>query len=217
MTVSAPSPRQRLSPAERRKRLLEIGLELFGESSFDQLSTDEIAEKAGVSRALLFHYFGSKRGYYVAVIQEAASRLLDRSQAVHGSEVEGDPQRDQLDVFLAFVEENAGLYTLLMQSGVGVDRQIQGIVDETRGELARRVAPGSAALSDLGPEAEDGALAGRLGLVAWIGAVEAVAVEWADQRRRGSGTLDRRGLAELLIQMLPPALRSIPEPQEEKP
>ncbi|MEM8997357.1 MAG: helix-turn-helix domain-containing protein, partial [Acidobacteriota bacterium] len=75
------APRERLSPEARRARLLETGLELFGEASYDALSTDDIAERGGVSRGLLFHYFGSKRGYYVAVIQEAADRLLERSKA----------------------------------------------------------------------------------------------------------------------------------------
>ncbi|MDA8019470.1 MAG: TetR/AcrR family transcriptional regulator [Thermoanaerobaculia bacterium] len=198
-------PRQRRNPAERRAHLLEIGVELFGECSFDQLSTDQIAERAGISRGLLFHYFGSKRGYYVAVIQEAAARLLERSAAVHDSPAAGDPQRAQLEIFLGFVEENAGLYTLLMRGGVGVDRQIQAIVDESRDILARRAAPWSKAGNDsrghgVGPE--------RLALVAWTGAVEAAALEWADQRHRRIDTLDRRLLAELLIGMLPSALRS---------
>ena len=226
MAVSAPaSPRQRLSPTERRERLLELGLELFGESSFDQLSTDEIAAKAGISRGLLFHYFGSKRGYYVAVIRAAADRLLDRSQAAHGSVVGGDSHRSQLDVFLAFVEENAGLYTLLMQSGVGVDHQVQEIVDETRGVIAMRVAPQLAESAEpdglepgsVEPGSVEPGSADRLGLVAWIGAVEAAASDWADQRRRGVATLDRRELAELLIRMLPPTLETMPDLDKEKP
>ncbi|MEM8933103.1 MAG: TetR/AcrR family transcriptional regulator [Acidobacteriota bacterium] len=207
--IAPASARRRLSPTERREHLLDLGLDLFGESSFDQLSTDEIADQAGISRGLLFHYFGSKRGYYVAVIREAADRLLDASQAVRDPPLDGDPQRVQLDVFLTFVEDNAGLYTLLMQSGVGVDRQVQVIVDETRAVIASRVAP---ALAD-DAEPSRGS-AERFALVAWIGAVEAAAFEWADQRRRGATSLDQSRLTELLMGMLPPLLRPHPADEE---
>ncbi len=205
MTPSpASSTRQRLSPSERRERLLDIGIELFGESSYDRLSTDQIADRADISRGLLFHYFGSKRGYYVAVIRQAASLLLERSKNAEQQPTVGVEEiatavrveRAQLDVFLGFVEDNAGLFTLLMQSGVGVDRQIKDIVDKTRRVLARRVAPGLPA-SDLN----------RFALTSWIGAVETAAVEWAELRRRDEQTLDRSQLAELLIEMLPSVMR----------
>ena len=159
MTATAAVPaKRRLSPAERRDLLLELGLELFGEGSYDVLSTEEIAERAGISRGLLFHYFGSKRGYYVAVIREAANRLLERSQAV-GDEDTATTET-LLEGFLGFVEENAGLFTLLMQSGVGVDGQVKQIVDETRRELARRVAPSLASPSSAPIE--------QLALTAWM-------------------------------------------------
>lgn len=210
MTTTPTAPtRQRLSPEQRRQRLLDIGLEVFGESAYDQLSAQDIARRAEISHGLLFHYFGSKRGFYVAVIREAADRLLERSQAALEATPDGvdATQFVQLDVFLGFVEDNSGLFTLLMQGGIGVDRQVQGIVDSTRKALARRVAPRqpSEDLSDLD----------RLALTAWIGAVEAAAVDWADQRRRGAETLDRHQLSELLHHMLPPTLR--PGPSQEEP
>lgn len=211
MTATATS-RRRLSPAERRQRLLEIGLELFGESSYDALSTDEIAARAGISRGLLFHYFGSKRGYYVAVIREAADRLLERSLAAHqetAAAAEG-----QLEAFLGFVEDNAGLFTLLMQSGVGVDGEVRQIVDRTRLELAQRVAPRLAVAPSPSTELRDSAAADldQLALTAWIGAVEAAAVEWADLRRRGVTAIDRSQLTRLLTRMLPPVMREAPLP-----
>ena len=205
-TVAAPA-RRRLSPAERRDLLLELGLELFGEGSYDALSTEEIAERAGISRGLLFHYFGSKRGYYVAVIREAADRLLERAQAVG----DGAPEATAtlLEGFLGFVEENAGLFTLLMQSGIGVDGQVQQIVNETRQELARRVAPRLASPSSDPLE--------QLALTAWIGAVEAAAVEWADRQRRGDAAIDRHQLAQILIQMLPTGVSATASTKEDSP
>ncbi|MEM1181237.1 MAG: TetR/AcrR family transcriptional regulator [Acidobacteriota bacterium] len=203
----APATRRRLSPEERQRRLLELGLELFGEAAYDQISTDEIAERGGVSRGLLFHYFGNKRGFYVAVIREAADRLLERSKAAGQADVgtAEDPERAQLDVFLRFVEDNAGLFTVLMQGGVGVDAEVKSLVDQTRQVLARRVAPrlDAESLTGSGPD-----LGERFALTAWIGAVEAAAVEWADHRRRGLPTLERRELAGLLLGMVPTSIRS---------
>ena len=223
MSKPPPSPpRRRLSPAQRRQRLLEIGFELFGESAYDQLAVDDIAQRAGISHGLLFHYFGSKRGYYVAVIREAADQLLELSRvALDGLSTEATetPQHVQLEVFLGFVEDNAGLFTLLMKSGIGVDRQVQEIVDTTRQELALRVAPPPQRGTAAAPQASAEALSplDRLSLTAWIGAIEAAAVEWADLRRRGATTTDRHQLSELLHQMLPPALRPHAQSEEDSP
>ena len=78
-------------------------------------------------------------------------------------------------------------------------------------QLAERAEPDSTEPGGLEPGSVD-----RLGLVAWIGAVEAAASAWADQRRRGVATLDRRLLAELLIRMLPPTLESMPDLDKEE-
>ncbi|MEM6795564.1 MAG: TetR/AcrR family transcriptional regulator [Acidobacteriota bacterium] len=217
--VLTPSARRRLSSEERRRELLELGLELFGETSYDQISTDEIARRAGVSRGLLFHYFGNKRGFYLAVVREASARLLERSRAVHEGPTAPDaqPHRAQLDVFLAFVEDNAGLFTLLMQSGVGVDAEVRGVVDRTRQVMARRVAAPWAGNESAASGGLENAAHARFALVAWIGAVEAAAVEWADHRRTGAlPSLERHQLADLLLAMLPPSMRpSAPGPTSE--
>lgn len=213
MAKSSETARRRLSPEQRRQRLLDIGLELFGEFAYDQLSAHDIAQRADISHGLLFHYFGSKRGYYVAVIREAADRLLESSRTALDDSVTNatqTPQIPQLEVFLGFVEDNAGLFTLLMQSGIGVDRQIQEIVNGTRQVLARRVAPG------LETTENPGGLA-HLSLSAWIGAVEAAAIEWAGLRRRGATATDRHQLSQLLNQMLPPVLRADAPHEEESP
>jgi len=49
--------RRRLSPEDRRAELLALGAEVFGKRPYDEVRIDEIAERAGVSRALMYHYF----------------------------------------------------------------------------------------------------------------------------------------------------------------
>src|SRR5919106_1020170 len=60
---------------DRRDELLMIGRRLFSERPYDALSIDELAREAGISKGLLYYYFGSKRGYYLAVIEAAAGEL----------------------------------------------------------------------------------------------------------------------------------------------
>jgi AcrR family transcriptional regulator len=70
-----PTARRRLSPDDRRAELLALGSEVFGKKPYDQVRIDEVAERAGVSRALMYHYFPDKRTFFAAVVKEEADRL----------------------------------------------------------------------------------------------------------------------------------------------
>ena len=70
-------PRRRLSPDERRNELLALGVEVFGKRPYDEVRIDEIAERAGVSRALMYHYFPDKRAFFAAVVRAEGERLFE--------------------------------------------------------------------------------------------------------------------------------------------
>ena len=69
-------PRQRLTQDERRRQLLGIGLKMLTERPIQDVALDAVAEEAGISRGLLFHYFPSKTAYYEAVVAAAGRRIL---------------------------------------------------------------------------------------------------------------------------------------------
>jgi AcrR family transcriptional regulator len=69
--------RRRLSPEDRRAELLALGAEVFGQRPYDDVRIDEIAERAGVSRALMYHYFPDKRAFFAAVVKFEAERLIE--------------------------------------------------------------------------------------------------------------------------------------------
>ncbi|RAV07678.1 TetR/AcrR family transcriptional regulator [Mycolicibacterium sp. GF69] len=69
--------RRRLSPADRRSELLALGAEAFGQRPYDEVRIDEIAERAGVSRALMYHYFPDKRAFFAAVVRAEGERLFE--------------------------------------------------------------------------------------------------------------------------------------------
>lgn len=66
-----------MSPDDRRAELLALGAEVFGKRPYDEVRIDEIAERAGVSRALMYHYFPDKRAFFAAVVKDEADRLYE--------------------------------------------------------------------------------------------------------------------------------------------
>ncbi|MCU1657877.1 MAG: TetR family transcriptional regulator, partial [Pseudonocardiales bacterium] len=60
----APDKRIRLSPEARRAQLIELGVEMLATRTLDELSVEDIAQQAGISRGLLFHYFSSKQEFH---------------------------------------------------------------------------------------------------------------------------------------------------------
>src|SRR5947199_2661723 len=100
---------RRLDVEERRRQLLERGAELFTRHAYDELSMSAIAREAGISKALLYHYFPSKQAFFVATLQDPAERLAERVRPDPGQ-----PPAEQLsralDAWLAWVEDNRAAY-----------------------------------------------------------------------------------------------------------
>ena len=136
-------PRIRLDVEERRSQLVELGLQHFGERAYDDVSIDAIADAAGISKGLLYHYFPTKRAYYAATVKEAASRLVASTDTGDGRAPLASLQAG-LDAYLAYVKAHAKAYATLMRSGVGVDPEIARIVDETRATFVDRLMSGFA-------------------------------------------------------------------------
>src|SRR3954463_8969601 len=130
----------RLQNDERRRRLLELGERLFTEHSYGELSMARIAREAGISKALLYHYFPSKRDYFVATLASGAEEIRTR--------VEPDPDLPparalmaSLDAYLAWIEEHAEGYAKLVE-GAGSEAEVREIVDRVRDETADRILEG---------------------------------------------------------------------------
>jgi AcrR family transcriptional regulator len=73
----ARGPRRRLAPEDRKRALVVAALRLFQERPYDQVSVDDIAAEADMSRPLLYHYYGGKLGVFLAALRQAADELLD--------------------------------------------------------------------------------------------------------------------------------------------
>jgi AcrR family transcriptional regulator len=75
-------PRRRLSPHDRRAELIALGTRIFGSRPYDEVRIDEIAEMAGVSRALMYHYFPDKRAFFAAIVRAEGERLFEATNAL---------------------------------------------------------------------------------------------------------------------------------------
>ncbi|MFT4974165.1 MAG: AcrR family transcriptional regulator [Myxococcota bacterium] len=181
----ARTPRSRLHNDARRAQLLDMGVALFGQRSYDEVSIDEIAEEAGISRGLLYHYFGGKRAFYLACIEVAASQLLDVLS--FDSRLTGvERVTSGLNAYLDWVSERSGGYLALMRGGV--DGSVAVILEQARATLVARMIEGMA-LSGPGPFPGFTTAA-----YAWLGAVEAAAACWLDRP-----DLSRDALVSLLV------------------
>lgn len=183
--------RARLQVDERRSQLIELGLQLFGERSFDELSIDDIARAASISKGLLYHYFPSKRDYYLEVVRAAAGQLVERTSAA-GVDASPEALQGGLDAYLDFVEQNARSFVALMR-GAGSDPEVVQIVETTRRSIADRI------LLLLGQDPPAPLL--RTALRGWIGLVEAASLDWLERR-----DLPREQLRALCAQLLIAAL-----------
>jgi AcrR family transcriptional regulator len=182
-----------VAASDRRSELLDTGRRLFAGHAFDELSIDQIAARAGVAKGLLYYYFGSKRGYYVAVVEAAAAQLRERT-ATDPSDPPGERLAHALDAYLGFVEEHADGYRALISGGVGTDRQVRGVVEEERrrqlGLVAEGLAPG-----------EEPRPALRAALEGWMSFLEGISLDWLANR-----DLERDDVRALIVNALAGAI-----------
>jgi AcrR family transcriptional regulator len=187
----ATARRARLTTDARREQLVALGVEMFSERPFDEVSIDDIAASAGISKGLLYHYFPSKRDFYVEVVRHSA----DEMQAVTETDPDLAPLErlsEGLDKYLAYVENHARGYSTVLRAGIGSDREVATIVEEVRATMVARI------LDDFPGEPAPGI---RIAVRGWVGFAEAASLEWLERRE-----LTRDELRDLLIQALTGAI-----------
>ncbi|PNY80151.1 TetR/AcrR family transcriptional regulator [Deinococcus koreensis] len=131
MTGQRPPGGRRLTREARAEALIGVGLKLFGERPLDAVSTREICEAAGISRPLLQHYFGSKRGLFLAVLGRAVERLEQTARPAPG-DAPFQTLVPLLTTYFTFVRQHPAGALLASRPGSGMDAEIQAIVQPFR-------------------------------------------------------------------------------------
>ncbi|MFD4606774.1 TetR/AcrR family transcriptional regulator [Streptomyces sp. NPDC058440] len=196
MSPAASSPAyRRLSVEERRAQLLDAALSLFAHRAPEEVSLDDVAEAAGVSRPLVYRYFpGGKQQLYEAALRSAAEELghcFDEPQ-------EGPPMprlARALDRYLAFVDQHDAGFTALLQGGSVVETsRTTAIVDGVRRAAAERILS-HLEVADPGPRL-------RMTVRMWITAVEAASLIWLDEEKQPPAEELRDWLVEQFVAVL---------------
>jgi AcrR family transcriptional regulator len=132
------STRVRLSPEARREQLLDLGVQMLATRSVEELSIELLAEEAGISRGLMYHYFRSKHEFHVAVVRRAADEVI----RVTAPRDEGGPLErlaGSLEAYVDYVAANYAGYTSLVRGAASGDDAMREIYDETRAALTDRI------------------------------------------------------------------------------
>ncbi|MFJ8045943.1 TetR/AcrR family transcriptional regulator [Kitasatospora sp. NPDC096147] len=165
---------RRLSADQRRRQILESARELVHTDGLEKLSVETAARSAGVSPGLLFHYFGSQRGFRAAVVQLVADELL--GQVAPDPALSGAEQlRGGIERFVSFVGRHPSLYLAVVRQ---VDRGGTGAMATLHRDLRARFAEWIlAALVEAGTPRTPAVGASVHG---WLAYMEELLVGWLD-------------------------------------
>ncbi len=191
--------RIRLETDARRAQLLELARKAFSDRSYDDVSIDDLAREAKISKGLLYHYFPTKRDLYVAGLREIAEELVERVTSVPLDQPPADRARAGLDAYLEHISMHARAYVSLMRGGIGSDPEVAQVVEGVRTRLAARFLEGSPLEAMLAKDPRFQAV-----IRGWIGFVEGATIDWCANPR-----LTRVELRDLLVKVLLAILTAI--------
>src|SRR6195952_5089467 len=137
-TSGSKSGRLRMSPDTRREQLLELGVRLLSTRTLDEISIEVLAEEAGISRGLLYHYFGNKQEFHLAVVRRAVEDLV----AITAPRDIGDPVEQlavSIGAYLDYVVANYTGYVSLVRAAAGGNEELRAIYEEGRRALTDRI------------------------------------------------------------------------------
>ncbi|WP_323791357.1 TetR/AcrR family transcriptional regulator [Nocardioides sp.] len=192
-STAKPGARSRLSPEERRAQLLQLGVRMLATRSLDELSIDVFAEEAGVSRGLLYHYFGNKQDFHEAVVRYAADDLIAQT----APPVDGDPlERLSVSVtaYLTYVENNYEGYLSLVKGAMSGNETMRAIYEEARATLTDRIFR-----EDAQGEIVDDTPLNRLLARGWAAMCEQLVLEWMKE----PGAVSRTELLSVMAVSFP--------------
>jgi AcrR family transcriptional regulator len=185
--------RRRLEPQRRREELLDTAAAMFAKMPYEDVFVEDIAARAGVSRALMYHHFPSKRDLYVAILKRASNRFLAR--------VSPDPQLPLTEQLASGLEAHIQSFidhpfeaTAINRGALAYDPAIQAIISEELNVVGQRL------IDQLVAEgrARD---ATEIAVEGWLAFVRAASVRWVQ-----SQNISRAELTEMCLRVFGCAL-----------
>ena len=162
----------RLNVDERRRQILEAGSRLFAEHAFEEITMHQIAEAAGISKGLLYHYFPSKTELFKAAVAQHASDL-QHLITPDGTGSAAEQLSRSLDAYLQWIEANSRTWTKLMQSAATLPEAAELLA-------AFRTRTLDQILEQLTTDNPPSPVL-RTALTGWLGYVDATLLDWTHQ------------------------------------
>ena len=170
--MTTTTARSRLTPDERRTQLLDLGVSLLARLPLESLTIDLLAAEAGVSRGLLYHYFGDKHAFRAAVVRRAVDDLVVQTAPPPGGEPL-DRLLTSVAAYVDYVRDNYEGYLSIVRSAAGGNDDLRRLYDEARTALTDRIFT-----EDAQGEVIPDTPATRLMVRGWAAMAEELVVTW---------------------------------------
>lgn len=202
-TTSGQNGRTRLSREERMEQTLAVSHDLFAERGYHAVTMDEVAAKVGVTKPLLYNYFGNKEKLFIACLDQAAGSLEETVVAAVGATESPDQAlREGMRAFFSFVAADHNTWRVLFDEALPAESEVGRALAGHRDRILAFVA--GAVRQQFPPhapplvETEIDALS-----TAILGAAESLAHWWLRTE-----AISAEQAAELLISTIEPGLRA---------
>ncbi|WP_262402363.1 TetR/AcrR family transcriptional regulator [Actinomadura sp. CNU-125] len=139
--MSAATPRRRrMSRDERRRQMLDVAEQVFGERGYQATSMDEVAERCGVSKPMLYEHFGSKDGLLLACMRRSKAELLDVTQKAMAQATDpADILWRGMVAYFGFVESHSASFAMILREPIGPPETMKAL-DDARAQQSGLIA-----------------------------------------------------------------------------
>ncbi len=190
--------RTRLSRQARQDQLLELGAELFADRSYEDVHIEELAEEAGVSRGLLYHYFPTKRAFFAAMVRRESGRMAELTTTDSALPVLTQLHQG-IESYLDYCQDHKLGVKAVFHGAASADPEIQQIVDDDIRTQQERI------LSAVEPGGKPSELA-QIAVRSWLQFLRNACYEWLD-----SDHVSRDEIRDLCVHSLIATLLALPE------
>jgi len=195
----------RLDNDERRAQLLAMGRAAFTQFSYDEVSIDELAKKAKISKGLFYYYFPTKRDLYIAGLKETAHELVSK---LTGVKLQDTSPRERavvgVDAYLEHVASQSQGFIALMRGGIGSDPEVHDVLEGVRLAIVDEFLRGAPISQFLKQRPLS-----RIAIRSWVGMVESASIEWLASR-----DVTKEQVREMLVDALFDMLLRVLDPRD---
>jgi AcrR family transcriptional regulator len=194
----------------RRAQLLDAALEVFVAQGYHSAAMDDIAERAGVSKPVLYQHFPSKLDLYLALLDQTCDTVIEAVRKALESSPDHNKQRVQatMDVFYAYVANAGGAFRLIFESDLVNEPPVRERVDRVTNECAESIA--AVIHDDTGLPSEES----QLLAVSLVGMAQVSARFWLAKEE---GRISQDDAADLVAGLAWRGIRGFPRTDESSP